>query len=263
MWTDVVDLRDFYSSSLGRVARRMIRRRIRHFWPSTQGLSILGLGFATPYLRPFVDEADRVVAAMPARQGVLQWPDDGPGLTALVDEMELPFDDLSFDRVMLVHGLENAEPLRPTLREIWRVMSGNGRLLVITPNRGGLWARFERTPFGHGRPYTRRQLSNELREAMFTPMASDSALFMPPLRSALLQSAAPAMENVGRRAFTRFGGVVVMEATKQIYAGTAAKEVVRRPAFGATPSSIRADGMNAEPHRRSTVSDEADNEPFL
>ncbi|MEQ8665547.1 MAG: methyltransferase domain-containing protein [Rhodospirillales bacterium] len=263
MWTDVVDLRDFYSSSLGRVARRMIRRRVRQFWPSTQGLSVLGLGFATPYLRPFVDEADRVVAAMPARQGVLHWPLDGPGLTALVDETELPFDDLSFDRVMLVHGMENAEQLRPMLREIWRILSGNGRLLVITPNRRGLWARFERTPFGHGRPFSRRQLSNELRDAMFTPMSSDSALYMPPLRSPLLQSAAPALENVGRRLFSRFGGVVVMEATKQIYAGSAAKETVRRPAFVAAPSSVHADGVNTEPHRRVSTVAPGENEPFL
>ena len=241
----------------------MIRRRIRQFWPNTQGLSVLGVGFATPYLRPFVDEADRVAAAMPAGQGVLQWPVDGPGRTVLVDETDLPFDDLSVDRVLLVHGMENAEHLRPMLREIWRVLSGNGRLLVITPNRRGLWARFERTPFGHGRPFTRRQLSNALRDAMFTPMTNDSALYMPPLRSPLLQSAAPALENIGRRVFTRFGGVVIMEATKQIYAGAGAKEAVRRPTFVTAPSSVQADGMNAEPHRRHIAPDHGDDEPFL
>jgi len=55
MWNDVVDLRDFYRSALGQVARLMIRRRIQAFWPDTRGLRVLGLGFATPYLLPLVE----------------------------------------------------------------------------------------------------------------------------------------------------------------------------------------------------------------
>ena len=50
--------------------------------------------------------------------------------------------------------------------EIWRVLSGNGRLLVIAPNRRGIWARFEHTPFGHGRPYTSSQLYRLLRDTL-------------------------------------------------------------------------------------------------
>lgn len=248
MRTDVVDLRDFYASNLGAVARRMVRRQIRHIWPSTKGARVLGLGFATPYLRSFVEESERVVAAMPARQGVIHWPASGPGLTTLVEETDLPFEDLSFDRVILAHGLEQTEALRPMLREIWRVMSGDGRLLVIAPNRRGVWARLERTPFGHGQPYSRRQLSNQLRDAMFTPMTSETALYMPPIKSSLLLSAAPAMERVGRSAFSRFGGVLLMEATKQIYAASGLKEPAKQVAVATPASQVRAEGLNAQ-HR--------------
>lgn len=238
MWTDVVDLRDFYASPMGTVAKRMIYRQVRRIWPVTTSLKILGLGFATPYLHSFAEEADRVVAAMPARQGVLQWPTGRPGLATLVDETSLPFADFSFDRVILVHGIENAEPLQSTLREVWRVMAGDGRLLVITPNRRGIWARLERTPFGHGQPYSRRQLSNTLRDAMFMPMASDNALYMPPLRSPLVLSVASALENVGQRFFRRFGGVVLMEATKQIYASSGTRQAVSPPTRVATRQSV-------------------------
>ena len=213
-------------------------------------MRVLGIGFATPYLRPFVDEAERVAAAMPAQQGVIQWPADGAGLTALVDEMDLPFDDLPVDRVLLIHGLESAEPLRPMLREIWRIMSGDGKLLVVAPNRRGVWARLERTPFGHGRPYSRRQLSTVLREGMFTPMESDSALFMPPLRSRLLLSAAPALENIGRAAFSQFGGVIMMEATKQIYAASGEVRPVRRRQVASAPKSVQSPTWNADWRRR-------------
>src|ERR687896_902325 len=105
MRTDVIDLRDFYRSSLGRVAQRMIRRRVRMIWPDVAGLSMLGLGYATPFLRPFRDEAARLAAIMPATQGVLHWPGDEPNLVALSEEAELPFADLSVDRVLLVHAI--------------------------------------------------------------------------------------------------------------------------------------------------------------
>src|SRR5436853_959009 len=112
MHSDVVDLRDFYATSLGQVAIRMIRRRIRLIWPDLTGMRLLGMGYAVPYLRPFREEAERVVAIMPSLQGVLPWPPDGANLVALAEESELPFDDSSMDRVLLIHGLESSEEVR-------------------------------------------------------------------------------------------------------------------------------------------------------
>ena len=94
MWTDVVDLHEFYRSRLGQVARRLVRERIRLMWPDVRGMSVLGLGYATPYLRPFLDEAERVTSLAPAQQGVMPWPSGEPGLVTLADETELPFADL-------------------------------------------------------------------------------------------------------------------------------------------------------------------------
>ncbi len=240
MWTDIVDIRDFYANPLGKVARRMIRRRIRDFWPDVSGMRVLGLGYATPYLQSFVGEAERTIAAMPAAQGVMHWPNDAentPGLSVLADEMDLPFDDLSMDRVILVHALESAEPARPMLREIWRVLSPQGRLLIVTPNRRGLWARFERTPFGNGRPYSRRQLSTVLRDSMFTPLQIETALFVPPFSSGMMLSSCSAWENIGSKSFSRFGGVIMAEAEKQIYAGQTVEKSLRRRYTVATQGS--------------------------
>ncbi|MBT3306155.1 MAG: methyltransferase domain-containing protein [Alphaproteobacteria bacterium] len=222
MWTDVVDLRDFYNSSLGQVARRMIRRRLRELWPNVTGQCVLGLGYGAPYLNGFRGEAERVLAAMPAAQGVLHWPQDEPGLTTLVDELELPFPDLSMDRILLVHALECGDQVRPMLREIWRVLSASGRLVVVTPNRRGLWAQFERTPFGHGQPYSSGQLSRVLRDNLFTPIENHPVLFVPPVTSRMILSSAPALEKLGRHAFKTFSGVIMTEAVKQIYATGAA-----------------------------------------
>lgn len=235
MWTDVVDLRDFYSSSMGQVARRMIRRRLRELWPDVTGQSVLGLGYAAPYLNIFRGDAERVLAAMPAAQGVLHWPPEEPGLTALVDELDLPFPDLSMDRVLLVHAMECTDQVRPLLREIWRVLSGSGRLVVVTPNRRGLWAQFERTPLGHGQPYSSTQLSRVLRDNLFTPIETHPALFVPPVHSRMILSSAPTWEQLGRRAFKTFSGVIMTEAVKQIYATGATPLKKRRRQYLPVP----------------------------
>ena len=158
MFADVADLREFYGTRLGQVARRMIGQRIRLAWSDVTGLRLLGLGYATPYLRPFLAEAERVMALMPAAQGVLRWPDEGPNRVLLADEGELPLPDFSIDRVLLVHGLEFSEQVRPLLKEVWRVLAGGGKLLAVVPNRRGIWARIDGTPFGQGYPYTVSQL---------------------------------------------------------------------------------------------------------
>ncbi len=219
MWQDVVDLNAFYASRRGQVARRMIRRRIRALWPDVHGLRVLGLGYATPYLRVFRAEAERVIALMPAHQGAMPWPADERRLVALTDEAELPLPDDSLDRVLLVHAVECSEQLRPMLREIWRVLAGSGRLLVVVPNRRSIWARLERTPFGHGQPFSRPQLDRLLRESLFSPLRSTAALYVPPSSPRLMMRRfAGAWERLGERWGLPFAGALLVEAAKQVYA---------------------------------------------
>jgi hypothetical protein len=126
MWTDVLDLNEFYASIQGQMTVRLLRARLREVWPNVRGETVLGLGYAAPFLRPFMEEAQRTMAFMPAPQGVLRWPREGRNHTALVDELDLPLPDRSVDRVLLVHAIECTEQPRPFLREIWRVMADGG-----------------------------------------------------------------------------------------------------------------------------------------
>jgi SAM-dependent methyltransferase len=220
MRPDVIDLAHFYASHLGQVARRVIRRRIRSAWPDVTGLRVLGIGYAIPYLLPFREESERSIAVMPATQGVVHWPRGGKNKVVLSEERELPFPDESVDRVLLVHELENAEQIGPLLEEIWRILTPPGRLLVVVPNRRGLWARFESTPFGHGRPWSPPQLTRLLREADFSPAIVEPALFVPPGPWRMIVRAAPIFERLGRRWGLGLAGVLVVEAGKQVYAVT-------------------------------------------
>jgi SAM-dependent methyltransferase len=228
MASDVVDLRDFYRSALGRVARRMIRRAIQRVWPDLRGMRLLGIGYATPFLSALSAETERTLAVMPASLGVLRWPPEGRNLVTLSEEGELPFADYSLDRVVLVHALETSEEVGALLKEVWRVLAGGGRVLIVAPNRRGIWARLDRTPFGSGRPYTMSQLSQLLRDEQFTPVGADAALFIPPARSRMMLRSAAAWERIGKRWFPTFAGVLLVEATKQIYAKPAATRAPRR-----------------------------------
>jgi SAM-dependent methyltransferase len=229
---DVIDLRDFYASSMGLMVRRQLRRCLRAVWPDVSGQVLLGLGFATPLLRPFLGEAERVLAVMPPEQGVIAWPPEGPNCVTLGEEHDLPLPDMSVDRVVLVHGLEHVDDQRAQLREIWRVLNGSGRLLVVVPNRAGIWARTDRTPFGAGRPYTPSQVSRVLRDCGFTPQRTEHALYLPPLKARFLLRASGWWEQLGARWFSGLGGVVVVEATKMIYAQSSSQH---RPVRVARP----------------------------
>lgn len=227
MWVDVVDLRDFYAAPLGRLVRRVLRRSLRDLWPDVTGQRILGIGFATPLLSQFRDEAERVVAVMPPAQGVMHWPAGQPGLVTLGEDHALPFPDRMFDRIVLFHALESSSHFRELLRECWRVLADGGRLTVIVPNRRGLWARVERSPFAHGRPYSMSQITRVLRDLMFTPVEKTTALFFPPLWWPLFTSWTLGVERFGRRLFPTISGVNIIEATKQIYAAPPEASSVR------------------------------------
>ncbi|RMF11075.1 MAG: class I SAM-dependent methyltransferase [Alphaproteobacteria bacterium] len=224
MHLDVVRLRDFYHTPLGLVCARLIGRKLRSLWPDVKGMNVLGLGYATPYLGPFAYDrsAARVLCLMAASQGVHVWsPVCGArrgNLAGITEENALPLPDESIDRILLVHILETSDRPRSLLREVWRVLAPGGRIIAVAPNRTGCWAFFERTPFGHGRPYTRAQFEASLREHMFAPVAHATSLFAPPLKGRVGVRAVMAFEDLGARWWPRIGGVHIVEAEKRVYA---------------------------------------------
>jgi SAM-dependent methyltransferase len=217
MQLDARDLAAFYEEPLGQITRRMISRRVRIAWPDVRGLRVLGYGFATPYLRTFLSEAERIAAAMPAQENIVSWPGEKQ-LIAVGEEDALPFPDAMFDRIMIVHGLETAESARLLLRQVWRMLTSGGRLLLIVPNRTSIWAQVELSPFAHGRPYSRGQLDRLMRDCMFLPERWDNALFLPPIRTRQLIRSGVAWERVGRSLWPRLAGVHLLEASKSLYA---------------------------------------------
>jgi SAM-dependent methyltransferase len=243
MRRDVLELRQFYASDLGAAARAMVQRKLLEAWDDAHGLDLLALGYATPFIGAFRDRARRVVAGMPAQQGVEVWPIGDRNLTTLTPEDSLPFQNALFDRVLMVHGLEEADDPVGYLREVWRVLAPSGRAIIAVASRNGLWANSEKTPFGHGRPYSRLQLGELMREAELEPSGWTRALYVPPV--GWMARWADGFEAVGSRLWPGFAGLLLMEATKQTFAvkprGERARARVARPALlpapGAAPVS--------------------------
>jgi SAM-dependent methyltransferase len=218
MVADTQAAEDFYGTRRGAVAGGLVRERLSLIWPDLRGQAVLGVGYAAPYLRLWREQAGRCIALVPAQIGAARWPPGAANLTCTSEEDALPFPDLCFDRILLVHGLEAAENVRRLLREIWRVLKDDGRLLVVAPNRRGMWAHVESTPFGQGAPYSPGQIGRLLAASMFRVERRDTALYMPPANLRLVLRSGHLWDRAGRALAPRLAGVTITEAIKDVYA---------------------------------------------
>jgi len=246
----VSELSAFYASPLGQAARDMTTRKVLQSWGDCQGLEVLGAGYAAPFLGALSDRALRAVAIMPPEQGAEAWPSIRRNRTALAAEDALPLPNARFDRILLVHALEESPNPEALLREMTRVLAPAGRLIAVAAARNGPWAPFESTPFGHGRPFSRRQLAARLRAAGLEPTGWTRALYVPPLP--WLAGWAEGFERAGSLLWPPLSGLVLMEAVKQSLAlqPRPARAVARRPVrqratAGARPQPVGRDPAGA------------------
>lgn len=218
MHLDVHELRNFYyRSQLGRAAQRVVRGVVQEFWPEARGQTVAGFGFAVPLLRPYLPEARRVMGLMPGPQGVMPWPAGLQNVSVLCEETQWPIQTGQVDKLVVMHGLETSENPFDLLQESYRVLGPGGSGIFIVPNRAGLWARSDQTPFGYGRPYSIGQLEAQLKSHGLTPERHVSALYQPPSQKKRWMKAGPVLERVGRKMPTIYaGGVVIVEVSKQI-----------------------------------------------
>lgn len=216
----IYDLKNFYASRAGRLVHRILSGHIHMFWPDIKDLRIVGMGYAVPYLSFMGAESENVLALMPAPGGVHPWPENAPNRVALYEEAHIPLESESVDRIVIVHGFEMSEHPDEFLSEIWRVLKSNGRVLMVVPNRMGFWARADWTPFGAGRPFSMSQINRHLRHNLFVRERIERALFMPPFRAFWLLHFAYTFESFGKFFFPGLAGVHIVEASKQVYAGT-------------------------------------------
>ncbi|MBG1233712.1 class I SAM-dependent methyltransferase [Aestuariivirga litoralis] len=217
---NIVDIAEFYSHPLGRVTQGVLAAKLKPAVVVPADQLVLGLGYASPYIQGH----ERALSFMMARAGVIHWPEQGKVRSALVDELDLPLGDNVVDVALLVHALEFAESAEELMEEVWRVLSPQGRLIVVVPNRRGFWSVSDASPFGQGQPFSTNQLMTLLKAAQFSLKRVDYSLIAPPWLGLPLMKG---LEPLGRTGIGRMGGVIVIEAVKQIHAYSTGK-LVRR-----------------------------------
>lgn len=215
MTPDVKRLIEFYRSPLGNITRALLRREIIRFAGNIRTQRVLGLGFATPYLRFALGDAERVLAFMPARQGASAWPREGPSHTVLCDPLEMPLTDAAVDVIIAVHALEHIADAEELMRELWRVSAPNARLIIVVPKRRGMWSAADNTPFGDGHPYSRGQLERLLRDHSFIPEQWKDALYLLPSHNSLALKSTRLFESAGRIFGPTLAGALVVQARKE------------------------------------------------
>ena len=218
MHLDVRELREFYyRSALGRSVQRMVRSQVSRLWPNAKDQTVVGYGFAVPMLRPFLKDARRLTALMPAQQGVMHWPTGLPNCSVLCEETRWPVETGSVHKLLVLHGLDTSEHSAAVLEECYRILDPGGRAIFIVPNRASLWSRREGTPFSFARPFTAGQLESRLKWHGFLPYKHVTALYQPPWRQKFWRRMAQPIENIGQKIPAwRGGGVLILEVGKQI-----------------------------------------------
>lgn len=237
----IISLEKFYSAPLGKAALDMAGQRLASLWPDLAGRNVLGFGYCGPYLAPYMKSANRMVLAMPGGQGAVVSTGQRGNITCLTHEDYLPFSDARFDNVLCVHGAEETPDLDVLLRELWRVTRPEGRIVVIAPNRSGLWAGSDKSPFGAGRPFSRKQLRTALQAAGFVPTVWSGALYAPPYARLAKPTLTKGFERFGETVWPRFSGLVLVEAVKRLYAEPAGyvKAAPKRAKFGSSAAANR------------------------
>lgn len=200
----------FYQSPIGKMARDFLIFHIKKYLgESTSVKRMLLVGYGAPYVGEIGVQMQQ---------------------TELADT--LPFQDVMFDGVIVLHALEFAPDLARLMSEIQRVLVVDGRVIIVAPHRAGLWSWFEHTPFGIGRVFSRTQIRQLCDGAYLSPIDVRTALFSPPIdfsRHAMTRGLARVIESVGNALSLPCGGAVVACAQKRRYAGIGVKSPVPRP----------------------------------
>lgn len=227
------DLKEYYATPQGQGVMQLLLNRFGAWWPRSvlQGNTLIGSGYALPYLDACEGPRGKY-AILSGRMGAMTWPSANAQRCALADHGHWPLPAANIDTVLMIHELEYAQDPSAVLDEAWRALKPEGRLLLIVPNRTGFWARAEKTPFGHGRPFTSAQLHELLRDHNFALERMTGALLAPPFRNTTLtQKLSPLIEKLAP-VCAALCGVHVVEASKRLYSPIKGKaKPVSKPAM--------------------------------
>ena len=212
---EIVRLDQFYHEEAGRLVADFLRQAIAPQIAHHAHIDRLGFGY------PFMAMGDESFPVLiPSEMGALAYGQADGVMTASVDSHAWPIAGDSFNQILMCHGLEFCHDPEACLAEAHRVLVSAGELVLMVPNRRSLWVRDDRTPLGHGRPFSKGQITKLLTKTGFTITKISSALLVPPRGLTAPFRIAKALDHLGHYGWRMFGGVFLIKATKLTYAKT-------------------------------------------
>ncbi|MFA4994450.1 MAG: methyltransferase domain-containing protein [Bdellovibrionales bacterium] len=210
-----IDSRSFYQTPQGDRALAVLRAQASKFCPCFPDERILPLGCGDLLLGSLPYVPGRMTSAQ------------GDMFSCLVDSKNKPLPDADIDCVFALHAAKDFSEIEPLLREVWRVLKGEGRLLMIVPRRHSAWAKNPDAPFGQEQAYSASQIKKALKSQGFSVLHIGSALFAPPGKSEDSFSFSYKIEKIAPFLPFCCGGVFLIVAQKRIRGIAGAKKRVR------------------------------------
>lgn len=218
MLFDLKKLVSFYDTRLGLFAKREVSAHLTsHLEHFSKNSYLVSLGYSLPFLKKIIQKFERFNLFFPATQGCFNFSDESGNLSALVHETELPLADAVIDGLICAHCFEHTQDPHLLLKEIWRVLASSGKLLLIIPNRRGIWARFDNNPFGFGTSYSKRQIRKLLEDHNFIIESIEPALHAPPSHAGWYHTLLTPINRLFSKFSPHFSGVYLIHAKKQIF----------------------------------------------
>jgi SAM-dependent methyltransferase len=207
-------LESWYQRESGQYLFELTRNAVRERLDTTFGYHILQLGFQGG--DPLCNESPinhRLLCSSRSAQG-----------TSLVSRAdELPLEGDSVDVVIAHHCLEFTPNPHQALREIQRVLTPQGQLIVIGFNPyslQGLGSRLRnlagQSPWNEHRPVGERRLTDWLHLLGCEVQAVQRFYSVPPVGGERLRRGLQAIDNWGSSFNSPLGGLYMLHATKQV-----------------------------------------------
>jgi SAM-dependent methyltransferase len=216
MQVNLKKIESFYRSPLGIYAYKQILKTFAKLSIGHQTKMACVSSAATFAYYDYFKNYERL--ALQAYNASDNWPEIGQGHYLVADRDSWPYRAEDVDIIVMTHDLEFAEHPDVYLREAWRVLKGEGQLIIIFPNRSGKWARYDTTPFGLGYPYTINQMRNLLAKSHFSIDRIEKALFFPAYqpKTHIGKFYRKIIDYLGHYCFFE-AGIYVISASKHVY----------------------------------------------
>lgn len=178
----------------------------------------------------------------------------GEGVSLVCEGAEIPLESDSVDVVIAHHSLEFVDKPHQVLRELQRILTPQGQLLVIGFNPHSLRGLVSaarglspRSPWRHHHPVTSRRLSDWLHLLGFELRESAHLYAVPPIGGGRLRQATEALDQWCMRHRLPLGGLYMQRAVKQVAAQNRPRSILRRHGEKLIDLAVPKPGVSPNP----------------